>query len=123
MFVSIQKTRSCRANGHTRKYCRNSLSNAPAMTREAEEGLGASAMVPREFQHCAPLEREDCTPMACYRSIYAPRTGGAYDSYHRTAGIAGRTRRRGGRVAAGGAREADRRDASHRTSECVRGER
>jgi hypothetical protein len=30
---------------------------------------------------------------------YAPRTGGAHDGHHRTAGIAGRTRRRGGRVA------------------------
>src|SRR5262249_5276221 len=27
--------------------------------------------------------------------LYAPRTGGAYDSHHRTAGIAGCTRRRG----------------------------
>src|SRR6516164_2651520 len=41
---------------------------------------------------------------------YAPRTGGAYDSRHRTAGIAGRTRRRGGRVAARGARAAGRKD-------------
>src|SRR5262245_7137588 len=49
------------------------------------------------------LEREDCTPMACYRFLYAPRTGGAYDSHHRTAGIADRTRRRGGHVAARGA--------------------
>src|SRR5262249_42388152 len=31
---------------------------------------------------------------AWYPSLYAPRTGGAYDSHHRTAGIAGRTRRR-----------------------------
>src|SRR5215470_17114705 len=45
----------------------------------------------------------DSTLVACYRSVYAPRTGGAYDSHHRTAGIAGRTRRRGGRVAAHGA--------------------
>src|SRR6516165_125850 len=37
---------------------------------------------------------------------YAPRTGGAYDSHHRTAGIAGRARRRGGFVAARGARAA-----------------
>src|SRR5262244_4051192 len=44
--------------------------------------------------------------MAWYRWLYAPRTGGAYDSHHRTAGIAGRTRRRGGRVAARGARAA-----------------
>src|SRR6516162_10520279 len=42
--------------------------------------------------------------MAWYRSIYAPRTGGAYDSHPRTAGIAGRTRRRGCCVATRGAR-------------------
>ena len=42
--------------------------------------------------------------MAWYRCLYAPRTGGAYDSHHRTAGIAGCTRRRGSRVAACGAR-------------------
>src|SRR6516162_9493662 len=53
-----------------------------------------------------PPEREDCTIVAWYRSLYAPRTGGAYDSHHRTAGIAGRTRRRGGGVAARGARAA-----------------
>src|SRR5262249_58993488 len=35
-------------------------------------------------------------------SFHAPRTGGAYGSHYRTAGIAGRTRRCGG-VAAGGA--------------------
>jgi len=34
---------------------------------------------------------------------YAPRAEGAYDSHHRTAGIAGRTRRRGRGVAARGA--------------------
>src|SRR5262249_12779328 len=49
------------------------------------------------------LHREDCTFVAWYRSLYAPRTGGAYDSHHRTAGIAGCTRRRGGGVAARGA--------------------
>jgi ABC transporter substrate binding protein len=43
----------------------------------------------------AVLEREDCTLVAWYPSLYAPRTGGAYGSHHRTAGIAGRTRRRG----------------------------
>src|SRR5262249_7868267 len=52
------------------------------------------------------VEREDCTPTAWYPSLYAPRTGGAYDSHHRTAGIAGCTRRRGGRMAARGARAA-----------------
>src|SRR5262249_11981652 len=54
----------------------------------------------------------DSTLAACYRSLYAPRTGGAYDSHHRTAGIAGRTRRRGGRVAARGARAAAQEDAT-----------
>src|SRR5262245_16161877 len=52
------------------------------------------------------LEREDGTLVAWYRSVYAPRTGGVYDSHYRTAGIAGRTRRRGGRVAARGTRAA-----------------
>jgi hypothetical protein len=47
-------------------------------------------------------------------SIYAPRTGGAYDSYHRTAGIAGRTWRRGGGMAVRGARAATRAHAPHR---------
>ena len=31
----------------------------------------------------------DSTLVAWYPSVYAPRTGGAYDSHHRTAGIAG----------------------------------
>src|SRR5215831_10499621 len=48
-------------------------------------------------------DREDCTLAAWYRSIYAPRTGGAHGSHHRTAGTAGRTRRRDCRVAARGA--------------------
>src|SRR5215831_2479709 len=54
----------------------------------------------------ALLGREDCTLLAWYRLLYAPRTGGAYDSHHRTAGIAGRTRRGGSRVAARSARAA-----------------
>src|SRR6516165_6716207 len=52
------------------------------------------------------LNREDRALAAWYPSLYAPRTGGAYDSHHRTAGIAGCTRRRGGGVAARGARAA-----------------
>src|SRR5262249_33945391 len=39
----------------------------------------------------------DSTLVAWYRPLYAPRTGGAYDSHRWTTGIAGRTRRRGGR--------------------------
>jgi hypothetical protein len=50
--------------------------------------------------------REDRTLVAWYRCLYAPHAGGAYDSHHRTAGIAGRTRRCGGCVAACGARAA-----------------
>src|SRR5215471_13596742 len=42
------------------------------------------------------LNREDRALVACYRCLYAPRTGGAHDSHHRTAGVAGCTRRRGG---------------------------
>src|SRR6516162_251982 len=57
-------------------------------------------------RHPALIERQDCTLVVWYRSLYAPRTGGAYDSHHRTAEIAGFTRRRGGRVAARGARAA-----------------
>src|SRR5262245_7107187 len=58
----------------------------------------------------------DSTLVAWYRSLYAPRTGGAYDSHHRAAGIAGRTRRRGG-VAARGAGAADRKDAHDRLAQ------
>jgi hypothetical protein len=53
-------------------------------------------------QQSALLEREDCTLVTWYRSVYAPRTGGAYDSHYWTAGIVGRTRR-SGRVAYRGA--------------------
>jgi len=38
------------------------------------------------------LAVRDSTLVAWYRSLYAPHAGGAYDSHHRTAGIAGRTR-------------------------------
>ena len=62
-------------------------------------------------------EREE----AWYRSIYAPRTGGAYDSHHRTAGIAGCTWRRGDRVAIRGGRAAGRARAAHRGADEQRG--
>src|SRR5262249_31073822 len=55
----------------------------------------------------------DSTLAACYRSLYAPRAGGAYDSHHRTAGVAGCPRRRGGGVAARGACRAARSGAAH----------
>jgi hypothetical protein len=52
------------------------------------------------------LREKDSTLVTWYPSLYAPRTGGAYDSHHRTAKIVGRARRRGGGVAACGARAA-----------------
>src|SRR5215813_7179524 len=55
----------------------------------------------------------DSTLVAWYSCLYAPRTGGAYDSHHRTAGTAGRARRRGV-VAARGARAAGRGGAARR---------
>ena len=61
----------------------------------------------------------DSTLVAWYRCLYAPRTGGAYDGHHRTAGIAGRTRRRGGRVAARGARAAARENAPYRRAHAL----
>src|SRR5207244_13478885 len=57
-------------------------------------------------------EREDCTLVAWYPSLYAPFAGGAHDSHHRTAGIAGRIWRRGGGVAARGAGAAARSGAA-----------
>src|SRR5262245_45105313 len=54
-----------------------------------------------------PLERQDCTLVAWYSCLYAPRTGGAYDSHHRTTKILSHARRRGG-VAARGAGAAGR---------------
>src|SRR5215470_718621 len=56
---------------------------------------------------CRPVR--DSTLVAWYSSVYAPRTGGAYDGHHRTARVAGRTRWRGCRVAAAGPRAARRR--------------
>ena len=57
----------------------------------------------------------ECEPrlVAWYRALYAPRAGGAYDSHHRTAGVAGRTRRRSDSVAARGAGAAGRPDAAY----------
>src|SRR5262249_32272503 len=73
-------------------------------------GHGAAPLeIRRSATGCRAVR--DSTLVAWYRCLDAPRTGGAYDSHHRTAGIAGRTRRRGGRVAARGARAAA--DPSH----------
>src|SRR5262249_25162588 len=57
-------------------------------------------------QHPASLNGKTARSWRDIVFLYAPRTGGAYESHHRTTGIAGCTRRRGGGVAAGGARAA-----------------
>ena len=71
----------------------------------------------RSNRHPALLERQDCTLAAWYSCLYAPRTGGAYDSHPRTAGIVGRARRRGG-VAARPARTAGQKEIHDRYSQC-----
>src|SRR5262245_66592518 len=82
-------------------YKRLSLANKRALSIIAEIPIAELEMKRR----ISVREREDGTLVAWYRPLYAPRAGGAYDSHHRTAGIAGRTRRSGG-VAARGARAA-----------------
>src|SRR6516162_5196879 len=72
----------------------------------ADSSLPSPALGERRCERAGCRAVRDCTLVAWYRSRYAPRAGGAYDSHHRTAGIAGRTRRRGSRVAARGARAA-----------------
>src|SRR6266478_4588365 len=94
----------------TRRFAHNGY----AATREAAtaafaKGWRREVVVEaegRSDQHPALFERQDCTLVTWYRSLYAPRTGGAYDSHNRTAGIAGRARRDGRGVAARGARAA-----------------
>src|SRR5262245_7921631 len=93
-------------------YKRLSLANKRAFSIIAEIPI-AELEMKRRIRVC---EREDCTLVAWYSSFYAPRTGGAYDSHHRTAGIAGRAQRRGGCVAACGARALARPDAASDSS-------
>src|SRR5215831_12967165 len=83
-----------KVGGRAHKRCAAQVSGGKADARPASN------------QHPASFKRQDCTLVTWYRCLYAPRTGGAYDSHHRTAGIAGCTRRRGGCVAARGARAA-----------------
>src|SRR5215469_17040807 len=77
------------------------LLSLTASEPQADDRSGEATSIP------ALLEPEDCALVAWYRYVYAPRTGGAYDSHHRTAGIAGLTGRRGCSVAARSARAAD----------------
>src|SRR5215471_2458181 len=82
-------------------YKRLSLANKRAFSIIAEIPIAELEMKRR----ISVREREDCTLVAWYLALTHPRTGGAHDSHHRTAGIAGRTQRRGG-MAARGARAA-----------------
>src|SRR5262249_9242586 len=77
----------------------------PSRARMKTPGRRVRDVPGRRRTVACEARREDCTPVAWYRCVYAPRTGGAHDSHHRTPGIAGRTRR-GGRVAVRGARAA-----------------
>src|SRR5262245_45338578 len=91
-------------------YKRLSLANKRAFSIIAEIPIAELEMKRR----ISVREREDCALVAWYGYLYAPRTGGAYGSHHRTAGIAGRTRRCGRRMAARGTRAAAGADATHR---------
>src|SRR5262245_58926874 len=76
---------------------------APRVSFRALPLLNAKPTTEVEATASCFLEREDGTLVSCYRSRFAPRAGGAYGWHHRTTGMAGCTRRRGGRVAARGA--------------------
>src|SRR6516225_7105804 len=91
-------------------YKRLSLANKRAFSIIAEIPIAELEMKRR----ISVREREDCTLVAWYGYLCAPRAGGAYDSHHRTAGIAGRARRRGSRFAARGAGAAGRQGLAHR---------
>src|SRR5262249_6163390 len=88
--------------GHARQYRRDVVTHAQLAGSQSPSRAwlwppGNGGSIP------LLLERKDGTLVAWYCWFYAPRTGGAYDSHHRTTGIAGCTRRRGGGVAARGA--------------------
>src|SRR5262249_4445249 len=98
-------SRACRALARARHRTSTSSRARPGSTAAMTPLLNPKPTTDcRSNQHSALLERQDCTLVAWYRSLYAPRTGGAYDSRHRTAGIAGCTRRRGRVAARGSAR-------------------
>src|SRR6516165_6785933 len=75
--------------------------NAPTFMASRDHDRGGEHAAALTVLLVARLARARCravrdsTLVTWYRSVYAPRTGGAYDSHHRTSGIAGCTRRRG----------------------------
>src|SRR5262249_759595 len=77
--------------------------NIVPQVREEVKRLNQAGVVSWAALRCSARAVRDSTLLVWYRSLYAPRMGGAYDSHHRTTGTAGRARRRGGGMAAGGA--------------------
>src|SRR5262245_30406102 len=88
----------------------------PARPVRPDSGHSANARVYEYTAYGAAVNQDappapgaalrDSTPVAWYPPLYAPRAGGAHDSHHRTAGVAGSARRRGCCVAARGGRAA-----------------
>src|SRR5262249_8819483 len=91
-------------SGHPETSAIRPLSGAKQTTLESKPERAPGGAPLRPVPGVRPLSPGaallgDSTLVACYRSIYAPRAGGAYDSHHWTAGIVGRAQRRGGCVA------------------------
>jgi hypothetical protein len=110
-YCSVLKSKH--SQGHSRHSCHPDKSGSPRERTFGQcrvyEYTALRAPENKSLEIKTPRPRRvlrDSTLAAWYRSPYAPRTGGAYDSHHRTAGIAGRTRRGGSGVAARGARAA-----------------
>jgi hypothetical protein len=55
--------------------------------RRIRDVPGTSLRQRRRRTVAREARREDCTRVAWYRCVYAPRAGRAYDSHHRTAGV------------------------------------
>ena len=72
----------------------------------SNDGKTLAAIDLEEIRHKPLPARSPRGPRSVTDVVATLKTGGAYDSHHPTAGIAGCTRRRGGRMAAGGIRTA-----------------
>src|SRR5205823_10401629 len=80
MFVSILKTRSRHANGHTRKCCRNKRSNAPAVTREEKKDGAGEEDRPRNQETRRP-RRSDVRPCHGGAKIGSRQGASAHNSF------------------------------------------
>jgi len=72
----------CASMRRTRAHPAASPPASPAIERKKSRRKVAA----NKASHPAFLERGDGMLAAWYRSLYAPRAGGAYDSHHRTGG-------------------------------------